>query len=281
MATANKKLKVCALILMIFLSLGYAFYLSFHPNFTVKKNNFPSEVHEILSLEEARTTYEKQVEQSIQTMLNSWFGENKSKVSVRAEMDFSEQSQTKEILDRDNPVLSKTIGDNVEYSYAKEVLSNSQKTGKIKHLSVAVLIDTAETNLAKETLQDLRRLIERTAGFDFKRGDTLEIVETRFAPMPFFTETVWSHSLFIFTIILLFVLFGVIMTKNAMKAEQIEPPPSILPAFTNPDSYAIESTDKIQKPNALKKVHELLQKNPDETVTLLRGWMCQTEEIND
>ena len=64
-------------------------------------------------------------------------------------------------------------------------------------------------------------------------------------------------------------------------AGQIEPPPAVLPAFTNPavvNSVAMPSAVEGQvAPNALKKAQDLLQSKPDETLTLLRGWLCQSE----
>ena len=71
------------------------------------------------------------------------------------------------------------------------------------------------------------------------------------------------------------------MTKNGRMAEQIEPPPAVLPAFTNPavvNSVAMSSVVEGQvTPNALKKAQDLLQAKPDETLTLLRGWLCRGE----
>lgn len=281
MATAYKNLKVCALILMIFLSLGFAFYLFF-----LIQNSLPlqeknsQQPYELLSLEEARLSYEEQVKNAIQTMLDSWFGPQKTKVSVRAQIDFTQTSKTKEALDVDNPALSKAIGDNVEYTYSKQTISDSKKSGQVKQLSVAVLIDNKRLSLSESKRNDLRRLIERTAGFNLSRGDSLEIIETSFASVPFFSSSVWSHSLSVFTIILLFVLFGVIMTKNAVKAEQIGSPPSVLPTFTQPNAYISSKTEDINgeiEPNALNKAKILVQNKPNETMTLLRTWLYQTE----
>ena len=283
MATANKKLKVCAFILMMLLSLGYAFYMSFMPIKPLPKKHISNtEVHEILSIEEARTAYETQIQYSIQTMLDSWFGEQKAKVSVRAQMDFSQKTQISELLDADNPALARAVGDEVEYAYAKQTLSDSQKSGHIQQLSIAILIDN-QIPLSERKRADLTRLVERTAGFDINRGDTLEIIETSFAPTSFFSSSVWSHTLFIFTLIFLFVLFGVLMTKNGMSAEQIEAPPPVLPAFTNPTAYQVvnSAVEGNIKTNALKKAQELLHSKPDETIRLLRSWLYQTEETNE
>ena len=84
-------------------------------------------------------------------------------------------------------------------------------------------------------------------------------------------------------VIFLFVLFGVIMTKNGINAEQIEAPPAILPAFTNPMTYPDISSpvDGQVKENALKTAQNLLKNKPNETISLLRSWLCQTEEKHE
>ena len=268
---------------MIFLSLGLAFLLpSFVPSNSLNRSDLLNQnTHEILSLEEARSSYENEIQASVQSMLDTWLGADKTKVSVHADMDFTQNEQTQELLDLDNPALSKSAGDDVEYAYSKQTISSSFKSGQVKHLTVAILVDNQKLSISETMRSDIQRLVEHTAGFSARRGDSLEIIETSFAPVPFFSSNVWKPSLFIFVLILLFGLFGVLMTKNGQLAGQIEPPPAVLPAFTNPavvNSVAMPSAVEGRiAPNALKKAQDLLQAKPDETLTLLRGWLCQSE----
>ena len=288
MAMNAKNGRIYAFILMILLSFGLAVCLAFSfPTQFLTQFKQPSQnTHEILSLQEARSSYETEIQQSIQTMLDTWLGEGRTKVSVHADMDFAQKEQTQELLDLDNPALSKAVGDEVEYTYSKETISSLSKSGQVKHLSIAVLIDSQKIKLSDTLRDDIQRLVERASGFNANRKDSLDIIETTFASAPVFSSSVWQPSLFIFFVILLFVLFGVIMTKNGQLAQQIEPLPTVLPAFTNPavvNSVAVPSAVEGQvAPNALKKAQNLLQSNPDETLTLLRGWLCQSEgEVNE
>ena len=269
---------------MIFLSLGVAFFLCFTDLFPENQRNIPQNAapHEIVSLQEARQAYEKELTTSAQSLLDRWLGEGKSKVTVRADLDFAQNQQTQELLDVDNPALSKAQGDNVEYAYSKQTVTTSKTSGQVKRLSVAVLVDVQDMPPEEALGAHLRRLIEQAVGFDQARGDTLEMIETSLQPVSFFSNTVWAPSLLVFAIILLFVLFGVIMTKNGLVAEQIEPLPAVLPAFTNPELVrsATQTTNVVEgkiPPNALKKAQSLLQTKPDETLTLLRSWLCQSE----
>ena len=270
-------------VLMILLSLGLAFLLpSLIPSNLFNRSDLPTQdTHEILSLEGARSSYENEIQMSVQSMLDTWLGADKTKVGVHADLDFTQNEQKQELLDLDNPALSKAAGDDVEYAYSKQTILSSFKSGQVKHLSITVLVDNQKLSVSDKMRADIQRLVESAAGFNSKRGDSLEIIETSFAPTPFFSSAVWQPSLFIFVLILLFVLFGVLMTKNGQLAGQIEPPPAVLPAFTNPavvNSVAMPSAVEGQvAPNALKKAQDLLQSKPDETLTLLRGWLCQSE----
>lgn len=281
MIISAKNNRICTCVLIVLLLLGVAFLLpSLMPAGLFNRSILPSEnTHEILSLQEARSSYENEIQTSVQNMLDTWLGVDKTKVNVHADMDFAQKQQTQELLDLDNPALSKTAGDDVEYTYSKQTISSTSKSGQVKRLSITVLVNNQELRLSQEMRDNIQRLIENSSGFNAKRGDSLEIIETSFAPVPFFSSNVWQPSLFIF--VLLFVLFGVLMTKNGRMAEQIEPPPAVLPAFTNPavvNSVAMSSAVEGQvAPNALKKAQDLLQTRPDETLTLLRGWLCQGE----
>ena len=283
MAINAKSSRFFVWILMIILSLGFAVLLpSLTPSVLFNRSDLPNQnTHEIMSLQEARSSYENEMQASVQSMLDTWLGADKTKVSIHADMDFAQNEQKQELLDLDNPALSKAVGDDVEYTYSKQTISSSFKSGQVKHLSVAVLVDNQKLAISESMRADIQRLIENTVGFNAKRGDSLEIIETSFAPTPFFSNAVWQPSLFIFLLILLFVLFGVLMTRNGQLAGQIEPPPAVLPAFTNPavvNSVAMSSAVEGQvAPNALKKAQSLMQSKPDETLTLLRGWLCQSE----
>ena len=167
-----------------------------------------------MSLEGARSSYENEIQMSVQSMLDTWLGADKTKVSVHADLDFTQNEQKQELLDLDNPALSKAAGDDVEYTYSKQTILSSFKSGQVKHLSITVLVDNQKLSVSDKMRADIQRLVESAAGFNSKRGDSLEIIETSFATTPFFSSAVWQPSLFIFVLILLFVLFGVLMTKN-------------------------------------------------------------------
>ena len=133
MAINAKNSRFFMWILMIILSLGLAFLLpSLTPSNLFNRSDLPSQnTHEIMSLQEARSSYENEIQVSVQAMLDTWLGADKTKVSVHADMDFAQNEQTQELLDLDNPALSKAAGDDVEYTYSKQTISSSFKSGQV------------------------------------------------------------------------------------------------------------------------------------------------------
>jgi flagellar M-ring protein FliF len=81
-----------------------------------------------------------------------------------------------------------------DYANSKTLTTTVRESGTIKRLSVAVLVDGAYTSNgnAKMTysarspaeLEQYKKLVENTVGFDEDRGDTVEVVNLRFANDP-------------------------------------------------------------------------------------------------
>jgi flagellar M-ring protein FliF len=82
----------------------------------------------------------------------------------------------------------------VDYSNSKTMTTTVRETGAIKRLTVAVLVDGAYTPNGAEKmtysartpaeLEQFKRLVQNAVGFDEERGDTVEIVNLRFANDP-------------------------------------------------------------------------------------------------
>jgi flagellar M-ring protein FliF len=89
---------------------------------------------------------------------------------------------------------SAETSEQVDYSNSKTMTTTVRESGTIKRLSVAVLVDGAYTpnGDAKMTysarapaeLEQYKRLVQNAVGFDEDRGDTVEVVNLRFANDP-------------------------------------------------------------------------------------------------
>ncbi len=82
----------------------------------------------------------------------------------------------------------------VNYEISKTIRKQIREGGNLKRLSVAVLVNdhvAADANgkityqpRSKEELANIEKLVKSTVGFDAKRGDTVQVVNMRFAEVP-------------------------------------------------------------------------------------------------
>lgn len=112
--------------------------------------------------------------------------------------------------DPTNQEASNSTEEIVNYEVSKTVKTQVLEAGRIKRLSVAVLIDgiyapDAEGNLAyqprpQEDLDRIAALVRSASGFDQARGDIVEVINLRFAERPdLLGETAAEPGLFDFT----------------------------------------------------------------------------------
>ena len=194
------------------------------------KNFDDDEQMQMSTNEEMRRDYEKRLAHSVQDLIEQSVGMDKVRVKVSLEMDFDQIVVNKEVYDPDTQVLrsSTTIeeksqtdeqagvvsveqnlpeaGDQnpnqvtqqanrteetVNYEISKEVISQVRKSGVIKRLSVAVIIDgTYALNAqgekeyiprSEKEMELLTALVRSAVGYDAQRGDTVEVIN-----LPFF-----------------------------------------------------------------------------------------------
>ncbi len=82
----------------------------------------------------------------------------------------------------------------VNYEISKTVQNHVRETGKVRRLSVAVLVDGTYTHdkagkpvyqpRTAEEMAKLTKLVQSAIGYDAKRGDTLELINMQFAAGP-------------------------------------------------------------------------------------------------
>ncbi|MGN0904662.1 MAG: flagellar basal-body MS-ring/collar protein FliF [Alphaproteobacteria bacterium] len=180
--------------------------------------------------EEMRRDYEQRLARSVQSLLERSVGQDKVRVNVSLEMDFDQVVVNKELYDPDTQVLrsSTTVEENsktdekepivsveqnlpnaeaqnanqvtsqanrteetVNYEISKQVISQVRKTGVIKRISAAVIVDGIYTTLpsgireyaprSEKEMDLLAALVRSAIGYDANRGDTIEVVN-----LPFF-----------------------------------------------------------------------------------------------
>jgi flagellar M-ring protein FliF len=242
---------------------------------------------------------------------------------------------------RDNARKTEEV---VNYEITRTTRTETQEPGRVKRVSVAVLVDGTYTKAANnevtyaprspEELQRIGALVRSAIGFNEKRGDMIEVVNLRFAEPAVIPQTAADTgflSMLRFTtddimrsveigvmlilglLVLLFVirplvrrvitpegdaapiaiaaanpagtpaLAAPVQAQPQMQAQAMQSP-SIAPngnaqqpvmRADNPAARLIESAQIMGEAHqkSMQKVGELVQSNPQETVSVLRQWM--------
>ena len=167
---------------------------------------------------------------------------------------------------------------------------------------------------SKEQLDRIATLVRSAIGFDQKRGDQVEVVNLRFAEAPAvqpvaeptgfmgmlqFTkdDVMRVIELGVMMLLGLVVLFLVIrpLVKRILAAEVVPAPPDALPALTDGTqedggqalipgtSGAAQLIDVAQvqgqvHAQAVHRVGELAERNPNETASIVRQWLSEPAE---
>lgn len=215
------------------------------------------------SLQERTDGIESRLRNQVEEILSSIMGPGRARVRVAAEVDFNRTTETTETFDPDGQVVRSTqskeeasssvanqnevtvgnqlpnAGENegaggprddsslteeiVNYEISKSTRTEIVEAGRVKRLSVAVLVDgtyepnaDGETTYAPRSQEELDRiavLVRSAVGFDQQRGDVVEVINLQFAqpPPPDLAEE--GNGLFDFTRddILRFAELGVLL----------------------------------------------------------------------
>lgn len=215
----------------------------------------------------------------------------------------------------------------VNFEISKTVRSHVRESGKVRRLSIAVLIDGTYTTdkdgkrvytpRSKEELDKLDKLVRSAVGYDEKRGDTLELINMPFVnalereletvePLFGLTKTDYFRIAEIFVLAAVGILV-ILLVVRPLVARTLEALPSALagggehnllanqsadmPALTGPsdtgvagqrlgeeegdDMIDVASIDGKVRASTIKKIEEIVERHPEETVGILRQWMTQ------
>lgn len=237
-------------------------------------------------------------------------------------------------------LLSAGSGSNQENSRLEEVtnfeISRTERNmvrevGEVSKLSVAVLVDgnyskneegeQVYTPRTEEELSLIEDLVKSAIGFDDDRGDTLRVVNMKFAPLDVekgsFTEDLllgferseFLDALEIVAVALMIILVIVLIVQPmvgrllaeasniskdaeadlltsghgggspaalaAPETARFGPTPAEIEEEEEDSSIDIQQVKGKVKASALKKVEDIVDNYPNETVSVIRSWMSQ------
>ncbi|MDR3495675.1 MAG: flagellar basal-body MS-ring/collar protein FliF [Ancalomicrobiaceae bacterium] len=186
------------------------------------------------SLQDRNAAFERRLETQVETILAEIVGQGRSQVRVTAELDYNRVTQTSDKFDpngqvvrseqteegnstnqnqekgvtvanqvpggqqqQDNPTqkeASSTTKETRNYEISKVSRVEVVEAGRIKRLSVAVLVDGTYVTAAdgaityqprqQADVDRIAALVKSAVGFDQSRGDVVEVVNLRFAEAP-------------------------------------------------------------------------------------------------
>lgn len=216
----------------------------------------------------------------------------------------------------------------VNYEISKTVKQHVREVGLVKRLSIAVLVDGNYTKAEDGTetyaprsdaeMAQIKALVRSAVNFDEKRGDSLEVVNMRFAPIdvgPITNNDILglpkgdimrlAESLILAIVAILVMLlvvrplikraFEVMATQPAADpgqmalpgAQQRALPGGAQPALAAPTGDPNMNPEELEqlvdisrvegrvRASAVKKVGEIIDKHPEESVSVLRNWIYQ------
>ncbi len=216
----------------------------------------------------------------------------------------------------------------VNFEISRTVKVHERESGQIRRLSVAVLVDGVYTTgengeqvyqpRPEQELQQLERLVQSAIGFDPARGDTVEVVNMRFA-VPEGLEEVAEDTIFglprqdifriaetvvlaIVAILVILLVIRPLVARALDRTPQLEEEPDLLadgggvPQLAGPGGGAlarelaleaaqaneeleqmidINRVDGRVRASSLRKVGEIVEKHPEEAVSIIRNWLYQ------
>lgn len=229
---------------------------------------------------------------------------------------------------------STRIEETVNFEISKTTKTHVREAGIVNRLSVAVLIDGTYSDgeegeriykpRSAEELAQLTKLVRSAIGFDAKRGDTVELINMRFAKgeevidepaRPLFglgkNDYIKLAELVILGVVSILVILLVVrpMVRRVLDAlpEAIASGKSLLnesvaaaaasgktalppgqepvmnaPGIEPPDAESeidsmidLKQVEGRVRASSLKKIGEIVEKHPDEAVSIIRNWMYQ------
>lgn len=311
--------------------------------------------------DERETAVERRLKSQVEGIVERVVGTGRARAEISAQFDYGRVTQTADTFDPESRVVRSTqtreesgesregnqqvsVGNDlpnadpntaegtngernqkaeetVNYEISRTTRTEVIEGGRLKRVSVAVLVDGVYTqdpsgNVAyqprtQEELDRIAALVRTAIGFDEARGDQIEVVNLRFADPPASPAAIEEEfsvlgfgqqdlmrliELGTLAIVALLVLLVVvrplvtrILTREAGAADQplLAAPvaQAALPAPAQPSAVAdpaatsraidVSQLNGRVHAESVQRVGELVQRNPNETVSIVRQWLAE------
>lgn len=236
--------------------------------------------------------------------------DSNGQVTVNNELPGNQQQQQTPTA-RDQSKKSEEVNN---YEISRTTKTEVTEAGRVNRVSVAVLVDgTYGKNdkgeilyqpRAKEDLDRIAALVRSAIGFDQRRGDQIEVVNLRFAEAPItppvaepagvlgflqFTKSdvmsvIELGVMMLLGIVVLFMVIRPLVRR--IVSQEVAPAPAPPPPIAETELQQIAShggptmidaaaSQGQAHAAAVARVGELAEKNPNETVSIIRQWLAE------
>jgi len=204
------------------------------------------------------------------------------------------------------------------FEISKKITNHVRESGLINRISVAVLINGESTQQedgkiiyrerTEEEMDNLAKLVSSAIGYNAERGDTVEVINMRFAeeeidleePLDLFFGLQKNDLVRIAEVIVLLILavLAILLVVRPLLTRAFEALPAAaaeaeqrllaeaagVTAIEGPETVEEEDyeelidIDRVEgrvKSSSVKKVGEIVEKHPEEALSIIRNWMYQ------
>ncbi len=209
------------------------------------------------------------------------------------------------------------------YEISRTVRNLVREAGVMKRLSVAVLVNGITATDANgnqtyqprnaEEMEKLTSLVQSAVGYDPARGDSVEVINMRFAPVETAAgpdkdtilgfekdEVLRIAEILVLSLVALLVILLVVrpLVSRAFEsmpqsgdAGLLTDQRSMTPALTGPSAPGMLEEEELEdelidlervegrvKASSIKKIGDIVSAHPEEALSILRNWMYQDQQ---
>ncbi|HEX2584575.1 MAG TPA: flagellar basal-body MS-ring/collar protein FliF [Steroidobacteraceae bacterium] len=189
------------------------------------------------------------------------------------------------------------------YEIDRKLAYTKQLPGRIKRLSVAVLVDnlrvtdeegkTTETPFTPEQLDSMTKLVRDAVGFDEKRGDTVNVVNSSFRVAPVTPENelqtvpLWERPMIrdiaklvlglIALLVLIFAVVRPLMRSVMATLSNMSAPPQLAAPQQQAQSIGPGSPAAMGYEQQLSNARTVVQQDPRRVAQVVKTWVSDNE----
>jgi len=202
------------------------------------------------------------------------------------------------------PELNSSKQSTRNYEIDRTLAYTRQLPGRLKRLSVAVLVDNlrstddkgqvTETPFTPEQLENMTKLVRDAVGFDEKRGDSVNLINASFRPVPAvvqdkelqtvaFYEKPWVldiAKLVLALIVVMVLIFTVIrpLIRTLMAASASPPPlPQNMPPQLQQNTGPVTSQQQKSYDQQIADARTVVNQDPRRVAQVVKTWVSDNE----